>query len=64
MSGILASFLRVLVDYVLGILTFILIVLLALFVIVILASLCVLIGTLLGQGIVAAGRFFGARRDV
>lgn len=63
MSDILERFLGVLVDYLVGILI-ILIILFALFVIVILASLCVLIGTLLGQGIVATGRFFGARRDI
>jgi hypothetical protein len=64
MSDIVAGLLGVLVHYLVGILTFILLILLTLFVILILASLCVLIGTLLGQGIVAAGKFFGAGRDV
>lgn len=64
MSDIVAGLLGVLLHYLIGILTFILILLLALFIILILASLCVLIGTLLGQGVVAAGKFFGAGRDV
>ncbi|MBZ6431243.1 MAG: hypothetical protein LBE64_09125 [Acinetobacter pittii] len=64
MSDIVAGLLGVLVHYLNALLTFILIILLALFIILILASLCVLIGTLLGQGVVAAGKFFGAGRDV
>lgn len=54
-----------LVHYLVGILTFILVILFALFIIIIiffilLASLSVLIRTLLGLGIVAAGKFFRA----
>lgn len=64
MSDILANLLGVLVHYLVGIVTLILILLITLFIIVILASLCVLIGTLLGQGIVVAGKFFRAGREV
>lgn len=67
MSDILASLLGVLVHYLIGILTLILIILFALFIIIIiiiLASLCVLIRTPLGQGIVVAGKFFRAGREV
>lgn len=64
MSDILASLLGVLVHYLVGIFALILIIFFALFIVIVLASLCVLIGTLLGQSIVVAGKFFRAGREV